>query len=182
MYNELYLVWKEELENSKLLRLPSDFYPHIADYVRKLQEESRMLDKRTPKASLLKKETQNVRSMITELTQARYRKIVLAVSRSEDFLSDALAPEEGKILKTVGSFSDAYRDFAARVLRGNVNTTRVEHVGSRVVLRFREGVPAIIGKDMKPYGPFNVEDVAALPKENADILIKRGLAEAVEMV
>jgi len=182
MYNELYLIWREELEKSRLLRLPSDFYPHIADYIRKLQEESRMLDKRTPKASLLKKETQNVRNMITELTQARYRKIVLAVARNEDLQSDALAPEEGKILKGAGSFSDAYRDFAARILRGNINATCVEHVGSRVVLRFREDVPAIIGKDMKPYGPFNVEDVAALPKENADILIKRGLAEAVEML
>jgi DNA replication initiation complex subunit (GINS family) len=41
-------------------------------------------------------------------------------------------------------------------------------------------VPAIIGADMKTYGPFKVEDVAALPVENTKILVKQGLAERVE--
>jgi DNA replication initiation complex subunit (GINS family) len=42
-------------------------------------------------------------------------------------------------------------------------------------------VPEIIGSDMKTYGPFKVEDVAALPVENTRILIKQGLAEKVEV-
>ena len=50
----------------------------------------------------------------------------------------------------------------------------------RAVLRFLKDVPAIIGADMKTYGPFKVEDVASLPIENAKVLIKQGLAEKVE--
>jgi len=34
---------------------------------------------------------------------------------------------------------------------------------------------------MKSYGPFLVEDVASVPLENARILIKQGLAKAVEI-
>ena len=34
---------------------------------------------------------------------------------------------------------------------------------------------------MKTYGPFLAEDVGSVPVENAQILIKRGLAEAVEV-
>jgi DNA replication factor GINS len=49
-----------------------------------------------------------------------------------------------------------------------------------VVLRFLKDVPALIGSDMKTYGPFEAEDVATLPSENAKILVKQGLAEKVE--
>jgi len=56
LYNELYEAWRRELENIELELLPSDFYPKIADYLRKLKEEGRMLDRRTVKAQLLKNE------------------------------------------------------------------------------------------------------------------------------
>jgi DNA replication factor GINS len=47
-------------------------------------------------------------------------------------------------------------------------------------MRFLKDVPAIIGADMKTYGPFKTEDVASLPVENTKILKKQGLAENVE--
>ena len=50
----------------------------------------------------------------------------------------------------------------------------------RAVLRFLRDVPAIIGADIKTYGPFKAEDVASLPVENAKVLIKQGLAEKIE--
>jgi len=51
MYDELYEVWKRELESSELEKLAPNFYSKIADYMRKLKEECRMLDKRTVKAN-----------------------------------------------------------------------------------------------------------------------------------
>ena len=33
-------------------------------------------------------------------------------------------------------------------------------------------MPAIVGADLKTYGPFNPEEVASLPLENAEILAK----------
>ena len=51
----------------------------------------------------------------------------------------------------------------------------------RVTLRFVKNIPAIIGADMKTYGPFIVEDVASLPVENAKMLVKQGLAVLVEV-
>jgi len=34
---------------------------------------------------------------------------------------------------------------------------------------------------MKTYGPFKAEDVASLPIENANVLVKQGLAEKIEV-
>jgi DNA replication initiation complex subunit (GINS family) len=37
-----------------------------------------------------------------------------------------------------------------------------------------------MGVDMKTYGPFKAEDVASLPAQNADNLIRKGIAKLVE--
>jgi DNA replication factor GINS len=180
MYSELYEVWRRELESSELERLPSDFYSRIADYLRKLKEEGRMLDKRTMKASLLKKETRNVKRMVHGLIRARYKKLIRKTIKGEKVQSNVLTVEEEKIYTRIFPFAEAYRDFAKNILRGYAPKISLEKERKRTVLRFLKDVPTIIGADMKPYGPFKVEDVASLPNENAKILIKQNLAEKVE--
>jgi len=49
-----------------------------------------------------------------------------------------------------------------------------------MILRFVKEIPAIIGADMKTYGPFRPEDIASLPIENAKILVKQDVAVEVE--
>jgi len=46
----------------------------------------------------------------------------------------------------------------------------------RVKVRFLKYLPSIIGADMKVYGPFEEGSVAELPKVNADVLVKQGIA------
>jgi DNA replication factor GINS len=180
MYNELWEVWKRELENVDLRELPQpDFYCAIADYIRKLREESRMLDKKTVKANLLRKEIQNVKRMVRELIQARYRKIINAVAHGEQVPHDVLTVEEEEIYKRMSPCAEALLGFATDILHGQAPKVNVEQKHKRAALRFLKDVPAIIGADMKTYGPFKVEDLASLPTENAKILIKQGLAESV---
>ena len=182
MYAELSAVWKKELENAELEKPPPDFYSNLANYLKKLREESRMLDKRTVKASLLRKEMRNVRHMVKGLIETRYRKIVRKLSAGEEIPRDVLTPEEEKICLRVFPLAEAMRNFAKGVLRGHLTDVGVQNQHKRTVLRFLKDVPAIIGADMKAYGPFKVEDVASLPVENAKILVKQSLAETVEVI
>jgi len=181
MYNELYEAWKRELENIELESLPSDFYFRIADYLRRLKEEGRMLDKRTVKAQLLKNEMRNVKRMVHELIQERYRKLVRKMAKDEKVPSRVLTDEEEKIYKSTSPFAEAYQSFAKSILHGYIAKVDVEQKRKRVALRFLKDVPAIIGADIETYGPFKVEDVASLPVENAKILVKQGLAEKVKV-
>ncbi|MFQ3308376.1 MAG: DNA replication initiation complex subunit (GINS family) [Candidatus Nanohaloarchaea archaeon] len=41
-------------------------------------------------------------------------------------------------------------------------------------------VPEFMGTDLEPYGPFDEGEKAAIPEENAEILVNRGNAEVVE--
>jgi len=181
MYNELYEAWKRETESSELGKLPPDFYANVAEYLRKLREEGRMLDKRTVKANLLSKEMQNVKRMVHEVVQSRYRKLVKKVAKSEKVPSEFLAAEEERICQGVLPFAEAFQNFAREILRGHTSKVSLEQERRKPVLRFLKDVPAIVGADMKTYGPFKVEDVASLPVENAKILIKQGLAEKIEI-
>jgi DNA replication factor GINS len=180
MYNELNEIWKRELESDELENLPPDFYSKIADYMRKLKEESRMLDKRTVKASLLKKEIQNVKRMLNNMFRTRYKKIVRKAAKGEKIQSNVLTVEEEKIYAGFSSLTETYWSFAKNIIRGYVPKVDVGQEHKRTVLRFLKDVPAIIGADMKVYGPFKVEDVASLPIENAKVLVKQGLTEKVE--
>jgi DNA replication factor GINS len=181
MYNDLYEIWKRELGSSKLEGLPPDFYPRITDYLRKISEESRMLDKRTLKASFLKKETQNVERMIRELIQIRYRKLVRIIAQGKKVPSNVLTAEEEKIYAGTSSFADAFQNFSKDILRGYLPSAVSEPKNKRAALRFLKDIPPIIGSDMKTYGPFKAEDVASLPIENAKILVKQGLAKEIEL-
>jgi DNA replication factor GINS len=181
MYNDLYEIWKRELESSELEKLPPDFYSRVTDYLRKLREESRMLDKKTVKARLLKSEMRNVKRMLRELIRTRYKKLIRKMAKGEKVSLDVLTVEEQKIYTGASPLAEAYQSFVENLLRGNVLKMGVWREHKRVVLRFLRDVPAIIGTDIKTYGPFKVEDVASLPAENAKVLIKQGLAEKIEV-
>jgi DNA replication factor GINS len=181
LYDELYDAWKRELENTELEKLLPNFYSRIADYLRRLKEEGRMLDKRTVKASLLKNEMRNVKRMVHELIQTRYRKLVKKAAKGERFSSGFLTTEEKKNYAGVLPVAEAYHNLAENILRGYVQKVNVEEKHKNAVLRFLKMVPEIIGADMKTYGPFKIEDVASLPLRNSKILVKQGLAERVEV-
>jgi len=66
------------------------------------------------------------------------------------------------------------------VTKAEVNA-EVTPTHKRSTIRFLKNIPAIMGADMKSYGPFVAEDVASLPPQNAQILVKQGLAVLVEV-
>ncbi len=161
--------------------LPPDFYVRAADYLRRIKEETRMIDKKTVKASLLEHELQHVKRMVRELVWARYKKLVKIIAESQKVPSDLLTVEEAKMYAGYVPFTEAYQKFAQGLIQGQIARVEVEKVHKRVTLRFVKSIPAVIGVDMKSYGPFAAEDVASLPVENAKILVKQGLAALVEL-
>jgi DNA replication initiation complex subunit (GINS family) len=76
MYEELYEIWRNELKKAELEDLPRDFYAKVADYLKRLKEETRMMDKKAMRTKLLFIEEQNVKRMIREIIQARRKKII----------------------------------------------------------------------------------------------------------
>jgi DNA replication factor GINS len=181
MYEELYEIWRNELKKAELEDLPRDFYAKVADYLKRLKEETRMMDKKAMRTKLLFIEEQNVKRMIREIIQARRKKIIGKTITGGKISPSFLSGEEQNIYGKVLQFSENFQEFMKQFLEGRKPTTTSEYASKMVVLKFLKDVPAIVGQDMKVYGPFKVEDVASLPSENAKILIRQGLAERINV-
>ena len=180
MYDELYAAWKKEKENMEIQRLPKNFYAKIAEYVGKIREERRMLDKKTTKAKLLNREFKSVKNMAEELIRLRYDKALKKSLARETVPRGILIEEEEKLYGEILPLAEVYQAFLRGVLRGRLSSIEREEKPKTILLRFVQEIPAVVGSDMKTYGPFEPEDIATLPSENAQILIKQGVAVKVE--
>jgi len=180
LYNELYDAWRHEKDNAELQPLSKDFYVRLAEYVRKIREESRMLDEKTTRGRLLMHEAENVRKMVKELVSLRHSKAVQLISKSEAVNVEGLTKEEEKLFSDVSPSFERFQELVREIEGGRLSQTGREKPKNRV-LRFLKETPVIVGADMKTYGPFQPEDVASVPAENAKILTKQGIAVEVEV-
>ena len=180
MYDELYKAWKHEVSEPTLGALPRDFYERITSYLRKIKEENRLIDQKNLKSTLLEHEAVNVRRMLGELLWARYKKLVKFTTQTQKLSTEVLAFEEAQIFETFVPFTEAYQKFAKGLLQGQPSESN-QDVRKRITLRFPKNIPQIMGADMKPYGPFIVEDLASLPIQNAKVFVKQGLAVIVDV-
>lgn len=188
MYNELYAAWQREINDPTLGGLPPDFYAKIAEYRRRIKEEDKVLDKKSVKMNLLLHESLNVERMLEELLVVRYRKIIKTVTKSQKLPIELLTVEETRMCEIFADFTKTYQKFSENLMQGQIaESIKVEtkpelvQLHKRSTIRFLKSIPAIMGADMKSYGPFVAEDVASLPPQNAQILVKQGLAVMVEV-
>jgi DNA replication factor GINS len=191
MYNELYAAWQREINEAPLGGLPSDFYARVAEYLKRIKEAGGVQDQKSVKANLLAKEAANAQRMLEELLGARYKKIIKVTTKQRKVPRELLTLEETQMCETFASFAEAYQKFSKNLLQ----EAAVEPIKVQIkpppkpeqptrklqAVRFVKAIPAIMGADMKSYGPFAAEDVASLPALNAQILVKQGLAVLVEV-
>jgi len=135
--------------------------------------------------------------MLRELTETRLRKIVTKELRGEPIDAQAMTPEEQRLHANLRQLLLGYRQGAdipepevpptvrlprpAQTQRPSGDAPREVSEGDLVVVRFLKPLPAIMGVDMKAYGPFDPEDVANIPRQNAVNLIRRGIAKLVDI-
>jgi DNA replication factor GINS len=181
MYRKLYEAWKREKESLDLQPLPKDFYAKVAEYIKSIRKESRMLDNKAVKARLIKIELKNAKKLIEEILKLRFEKILEAMRSGKIVPGNYLTCEEEKIGGKMFPVADYYQSLTKNLLQGNLSKALGERETKKVVVRFLRNVPAIVGVDLKTYGPYQSEDVASLPAENAKILIKQRIAVEVEM-
>ena len=120
--------------------------------------------------------------MIQELVAIRLEKMIkLGLQGGDLYEIEKLAAEERSVHQDLQDLLRSYRD-RIRLLMADEKEPRRAHIvtpGFRL-LKFVTSIPAIIGVDMGTYGPYDSGDVASIPKENAENLIRKGLAVEVE--
>ncbi len=194
-YERLRRAWGRENEKLGLQNIPDEFLHEMRRYSEELNKTP--TDPGTLTGSITKKERGFVSQMLRELTETRLRKIVTKELRGEPIDAQAMTPEEQRLHANLRQLLLGYRQGAdipepeapptvqlprpAPALRPSTAVPREAPEGDLVVVRFLKPLPAIMGVDMKAYGPFDPEDVASIPRQNAVNLIRRGIAKLVDI-
>jgi len=181
--DDLYRIWKTEKNEKTLQRLPTSFYSEVSKILCDSKAAVNARGQDRTHAAVSKKEFMILQRLGKEIAETRMRKIVEAVMSRQDRLTETLPKEEAEFAKQVAiHVGDYYRlidELAERsVITEEKDLTEPFEVRLEVV-RFLSDFPAIIGVDLKTYGPFKAEDVATLPAENASVLINQGVVKQV---
>ena len=164
------------MRNNDLQLLRQGMFKDLAAYTKRLREAQRNLDGKTLKAEVIDEELQRLDKLLSQLLDRRLSKIE---SQTDLGQTVDLAPAEKQAYQAI---SNTYRDFKKlreEILQGREPTTSPRADRSALLIRFLKDIPSIIGVDLKAHGPFQKEDIATLPRENADSLIRQGTAVEV---
>jgi len=182
-YDRLLKAWRRERHSADLQRLPEVFFSEMSGYTSKLREQTRMLEKESMRGRIAERERENAERMLRELFQLRLRKIVVSELNGAAIPATVLTPEEKRLHADLGRLLAGHSERLKGILMGRppqLKARPISRSGLKAV-RFLKALPTIIGIDMRTYGPFKPEDVASIPAENAENLIRRGIAKEVEI-
>jgi DNA replication initiation complex subunit (GINS family) len=197
-YETLFEILRNEKNREDLQKLDDNFLDDISSYVNEkrnsVNEQLNLYsDDERMKAN---KQLVNIRSMLKELYDKRERKIILMAlnkSRTNTIMNlSVMLPSEKELFDNLVELFTSNRDkfmlkafeVKERKIKKEViededdedDEEKSEDVETKLV-RFINSVPKFMGKELEVYGPFEEEDVASLPLEIADLLIKKGRAE-----
>jgi DNA replication factor GINS len=179
LYTTLYQLWETEKEQLELQPLNRTFFQDLSQYVKTLREELQALDEKTWKTELLLEEQKRIKTLLADFTITRFQKMLDAVKAGRELTSNQLTTEEEYSYNALQLIWKHLQTVITDILRGRspkIPSDLSMKKPKRLLIRFLQAIPAIVGPDMKTYGPFNEEDVAYLPTENAEVLIKRNIA------
>jgi len=183
-YEDLFYRWREESSNKRLNPLPQNYYQRIGEYIGQLKRQLKELDQKSTKAVLIKRELQQARKTAMDLVAARRLKIIRFATEGEPIATEDLTIEDKKLYNSIISAMNSFNEEIKRSFEGRVEPdvrAEKQKAPKRILVRFLREIPAIIGSDMRTYGPFKTEDIATLPADNAMALVKQGYAVKVEV-
>jgi DNA replication factor GINS len=172
-YDEIQQAWKRELQNQELQPLRQGFLKDSASYVKRLREAQRNLDPKSLKAVVMDEETKRLEQLLTQLVDRRLEKLWTHTNQDQ---STSLESSEKQVYQDLSGISRHYEKLKEELLQGREPSSPISREKTKLLVRFVKDVPSIIGVDLKTHGPFLKEDIAKLPFENAESLIRQGAA------
>jgi len=175
MYSKLLERWQRERKTPDILPLHDSFLQELRVHIEQILTASQAENVPEVQRQLYKVELVNLRFMLKNLLQRRIEKMFSMLLTSAIIDYDLLSQQERRLVEQVSrNLRNAF------LLEDDLFAPLDAESSSGVLLvRFLEDYPEIAGADMKTYGPFKADDLATLPLGNAQILIRRNMAEPV---
>lgn len=199
VFETLYEILRREKYKNELQQLEPTFYSDVVKY---LAEKTSTLESQQSKSNVFaltelqktQKTVENVKKILKELYEKRESKIMqlarVAALMGETGELQEILPEERPLFREV-------RDTLIKYRKGIVNNIvearlpQIEEIEKpkelktdkkleTKLVRFLNPTPKFIGDDLNVYGPYDEEDIAALPSKVANVLIKKNRVDLIK--
>ena len=170
----LYTILLREIENDSVQEIDPQLYSSIANFLGNLKNQGYDGIESKIKDALI--------SMITEMITLLLKIRIQKATSSDDLDYSNLLDEERYILDSEDELRQRKDTILAATLNGRLKlleTVAKSHKSRSIVVRFLKSIDQIVGSDLQKYGPFEAEDVATLPFENARALISKKIATKI---
>jgi DNA replication factor GINS len=172
-YEETFDAWRREVHNPELQPLRTGFFKDLAGHLKRLRESLRNLDPKSLKAIIITEELQRLEQLAPQLIDLRIEKLW---KQAGTIQSSSLDSSEQWMNDETSKTIHQHEKFKEDIVQGREPSSTPTKPKENLLLRFIREVPSIIGVDLKTHGPFLKEDVALLPYDNAESLIRQGAA------
>lgn len=164
-YEELRKMVNDEKNTQKMQNLPEGFFDEVKTY---LENKARMSE--TKEDSW---EFESAKRLLQDLIDRRESKIVsLALFHIRSGADPgSMSGSERKLFDSVVSSVRDFHKEMREVLEGKMEPLQT--------IAMVEDVPEFFGTDERSYGPFSRGDVASIPVDNAELLVKKGMARKI---
>jgi DNA replication initiation complex subunit (GINS family) len=193
-YTRLHAAWENETKQEALQNIQDGFLHEMKDYT--IQLNKTPATNETLSGNLTQTERKYSNQMLKELIEARLEKIIKSELNGLPIDAQAMTPEEQQLHSNLRQLLKNYiqgTDITQSQRQPKhqlknapkLDSTPLPKIEKKdielLLVRFLQPLPAIMGIDMKAYGPFQPEELATIPRQNAENLIKRGIAKKVEI-
>jgi DNA replication initiation complex subunit (GINS family) len=193
-FSELRKIQKQEKRQEALTELDDNFLLNVSDYFSRKKEMSGE-----------DREYRNAKRVFEKIISLREDKIIknakIAAKSESNVSKTDLLPMEQELYRELKNSFKEHRDRAEQRAEGNetgssepeieyedeVEDDEPEETGEDEeedsdyeFVKITSDVPEFMGTDLESYGPFDEGDEVKVPEDNAEILINRGNAEAIE--
>ena len=172
--NSLHNTVLRETENDSLLEINPNFYRFLSDFIGNLRKQEFDGVENKIKDTMIE--------MASELTSLLIHIRLEKIFDSNDYDIGHLLDEEKYILDSQDEQNERIEMILSATINGKskfLESLAENHKIKKVVIRFLSEVDEIAGADLEKYGPFQAEDIATIPYENAQALIAKNIATKV---
>ena len=202
MYTLLFDAWQEERNAETVNPLDDVFWESVRDYITKLDLQINNVDPSSEISPILRQEIRNTRYMIHDIFQLRLAKLLATITDTTpqegwitreqaaiqhikeaiatlDYMIDAIGKGETQNepapTSALPPSSLPIPGLSDQSPTPSIQETRPQ-VPKYLLVRFLAPLQPITGLDLRPYGPFQPEDIVTLPVELARPLIQQNIA------
>ncbi len=200
-YDILYQHWLQEFENEELTKLSEDLYGRYKSNSSFLSNLT-LNDEDKIKTKIIESYKDNFEFLFNDFMKVREIKITNLIEPERLFYQNLISAIKGfkkvkasfiydqshkikdKIIKEAQvEVLDVNEDFNQEItdLPSEYIAKEKTNQFNYILVKFLKKTPALVGIDLLNYGPFEKENIAFLPYENAKILIFEKFAQNIEL-